>query len=65
MPALCLLFLVLGVFLGYMTGMEDTQRDFRDACIDTGLYQTNDLAITCDVTSHKINGKTFFVIKEQ
>ena len=52
-------------WVGYMGGCEDTQKEFQDTCINTGLYQTKEVNITCDVTSHTISGKTFFIIKEQ
>lgn len=58
-----LVFSLFGGWMGYHMGIEDTQADFQEQCVQVGLYQHKNLSIRCDPLAQKISGKTFYINK--
>ena len=57
--------LIFFFWIGYLSGCEETKKIFQNECVNTGLYETPVVSIKCDVIAHKIDGKVFFITKEQ
>ena len=58
-----LVFSLFAGWIGYQMGIEDTQADFQEQCVQVGLYQHKNISIRCDPLAQKISGKTFYINK--
>ena len=55
--------LLFAGWVGYNLGLEDGNAEFKEKCVQLGLYETKTLSIRCDVISQTINGKVFYINK--
>ena len=56
-------FMLFAGWVGYNLGLEDSNAEFQEKCVQLGLYETKTLSIRCDVISQTINGKVFYINK--